>query len=229
MVKERCANKEFGPFDKVVFYLFFLHFIENHFLWKKAWYILENSIYESEVQVYGMHSSQLEIYTDLVKPLVQEVLAGYNCTIFAFVSLIFVYSSYLFWIKCIFVVIIAVIFCSICSYGQTSTGKTYTMEGIHSHEADLDWKADTTAGIIPRALQHVFSQLEKQVYEKYFKGKEKIFLKYWIIFLCSAKRWLFCSRFLCRIVQWGIIWFIRKIRYWTNTITVIWRSYSKGG
>ena len=43
------------------------------------------------------------------------------------------------------------------SYGQTGTGKTYTMEGCRG---DID---DSTVGIIPRAIKHVFEELEKLV------------------------------------------------------------------
>lgn len=48
-------------------------------------------------QVFGPASQQKELYDQSVSPIVNEVLEGYNCTIFA--------------------------------YGQTGTGKTYTMEG----------------------------------------------------------------------------------------------------
>lgn len=48
-------------------------------------------------QVFGPKSQQKDVFNHAVVPLVNEVLDGYNCTIFA--------------------------------YGQTGTGKTYTMEG----------------------------------------------------------------------------------------------------
>ena len=47
--------------------------------------------------VFGLDSTQREVYAQAVAPIVDEVLKGFNCTIFA--------------------------------YGQTGTGKTYTMEG----------------------------------------------------------------------------------------------------
>jgi len=47
--------------------------------------------------VFGPQSRQEDLYDQAVVPIVNEVLEGYNCTIFA--------------------------------YGQTGTGKTYTMEG----------------------------------------------------------------------------------------------------
>lgn len=48
-------------------------------------------------QVFGPTSKQRDLYEQVVSPIVNEALEGYNCTIFA--------------------------------YGQTGTGKTYTMEG----------------------------------------------------------------------------------------------------
>lgn len=49
------------------------------------------------MQVFGPKSRQQDVFNHAVVPLVNEVLDGYNCTVFA--------------------------------YGQTGTGKTYTMEG----------------------------------------------------------------------------------------------------
>jgi len=51
----------------------------------------------TNTQVFGPKSQQQDVFNHAVVPLVNEVLDGYNCTIFA--------------------------------YGQTGTGKTYTMEG----------------------------------------------------------------------------------------------------
>lgn len=48
-------------------------------------------------QVFGPSAKQKDLYDQAVIPIVNEVLEGFNCTIFA--------------------------------YGQTGTGKTYTMEG----------------------------------------------------------------------------------------------------
>ena len=49
------------------------------------------------------------------------------------------------------------------SYGQTGTGKTYTMEGERSPVGALSWEQDPLAGIIPRALHQLFEQLSTQV------------------------------------------------------------------
>lgn len=51
----------------------------------------------SWMQVFGPSARQKDLYEQAVVPIVNEVLEGFNCTIFA--------------------------------YGQTGTGKTYTMEG----------------------------------------------------------------------------------------------------
>ncbi len=34
-------------------------------------------------KVFGPDSSQIEVYKDVVEPIVDEVLMGYNCTVFA--------------------------------------------------------------------------------------------------------------------------------------------------
>lgn len=49
------------------------------------------------MKVFGPAAQQKDLYEQAVIPIVNEVLEGFNCTIFA--------------------------------YGQTGTGKTYTMEG----------------------------------------------------------------------------------------------------
>lgn len=48
------------------------------------------------------------MYATVVAPLIDEVLAGYNCTVFA--------------------------------YGQTGTGKTFTMVGEEAPELGLSWE-----------------------------------------------------------------------------------------
>ncbi|CAA7271682.1 unnamed protein product [Cyclocybe aegerita] len=77
--------------------------------------------------VFGPEATQSMIYHDVVGPMLNEVLLGYNCTLFA--------------------------------YGQTGTGKTYTMQG------DLAptpmGNPSSHAGIIPRVLFRLFHELEK--------------------------------------------------------------------
>ncbi|XP_067935963.1 kinesin-like protein KIF11-B [Watersipora subatra] len=78
-------------------------------------------------KVFGTTSKQIDVYKSVVEPAIEEVIMGYNCTIFA--------------------------------YGQTGTGKTFTMEGERSAE-HLRWEDDPMAGIVPRSLAHLFERLE---------------------------------------------------------------------
>ncbi|DAZ94548.1 TPA: hypothetical protein N0F65_002200, partial [Lagenidium giganteum] len=72
-------------------------------------------------KVFGQYSTQKDVFRASVKPAVDEALAGYNCTVFA--------------------------------YGQTGTGKTYTMQGDLSPEKE-------GAGIIPRSVRYIFDSLQ---------------------------------------------------------------------
>ena len=51
------------------------------------------------------------------------------------------------------------------SYGQTGTGKTFTMEGERSDDPSISWEDDPLTGIIPRALANIFDALTKQEVE----------------------------------------------------------------
>uniref|UniRef100_A0A0E0EP06 Kinesin-like protein n=1 Tax=Oryza meridionalis TaxID=40149 RepID=A0A0E0EP06_9ORYZ len=73
-------------------------------------------------KVFGPTAKQRDLYDQAIIPIVNEVLEGFNCTIFA--------------------------------YGQTGTGKTYTMEVVQRLPAD--------AGVIPRAVKQIFDTLESQ-------------------------------------------------------------------
>ena len=77
-------------------------------------------------KAFGPATHQEQLYEQAISPIVDEVLDGFNCTIFA--------------------------------YGQTGTGKTYTMEG----ELKDVKKAGITehCGVIPRAVDHIFNKLE---------------------------------------------------------------------
>ncbi|KAK4538815.1 hypothetical protein CDCA_CDCA20G4840 [Cyanidium caldarium] len=81
-------------------------------------------------RVFGPSATQAAVYDTLVRPIVSDSIAGYNCTIFA--------------------------------YGQTGAGKTYTMEGErHAHSGQSgSSRDDPLAGIIPRAIRHIFSELQ---------------------------------------------------------------------
>ncbi|KAJ0416935.1 P-loop containing nucleoside triphosphate hydrolase protein [Aspergillus carlsbadensis] len=75
-------------------------------------------------KVFSAAADQLIVYEDVVLPVVTEMLAGYNCTIFA--------------------------------YGQTGTGKTYTMSGDMTDTLGI---LSDNAGIIPRVLYSLFDKL----------------------------------------------------------------------
>ncbi|GLT89628.1 hypothetical protein SLE2022_076050 [Rubroshorea leprosula] len=78
-------------------------------------------------KVFGPKAQQRTIYDQAIVPIVNEVLDGFNCTVFA--------------------------------YGQTGTGKTYTMEGgMRNKGGDLP----AEAGVIPRAVRQIFDTLEAQ-------------------------------------------------------------------
>uniref|UniRef100_T1IQI6 Kinesin-like protein n=1 Tax=Strigamia maritima TaxID=126957 RepID=T1IQI6_STRMM len=77
-------------------------------------------------KVFPPHSEQIDVYKTVVQPLLDEVLTGYNCTVFA--------------------------------YGQTGTGKTFTMEGAPCIGV-RNWEDESKAGIIPRCLHHLFEEL----------------------------------------------------------------------
>ncbi|KAK2747384.1 kinesin motor protein cin8 [Onygenales sp. PD_40] len=76
-------------------------------------------------KVFSPAADQAIIYEDVVAPILNEMLSGYNCTIFA--------------------------------YGQTGTGKTYTMSGDMNDALGL---LSDAAGIIPRVLYSLFKKLE---------------------------------------------------------------------
>ncbi|KAL4930402.1 putative kinesin family protein (BimC) [Aspergillus undulatus] len=75
-------------------------------------------------KVFSAAADQVAVYEDVVLPIVTEMLAGYNCTIFA--------------------------------YGQTGTGKTYTMSGDMTDTLGI---LSDHAGIIPRVLYSLFAKL----------------------------------------------------------------------
>ncbi|XP_072095438.1 kinesin-like protein KIF11 [Mobula birostris] len=80
--------------------------------------------------VFGPTAKQIDVYKSVVYPILDEVIMGYNCTIFA--------------------------------YGQTGTGKTFTMEGERSQSEQFTWEEDPLAGIIPRTLHQIFERLAAQ-------------------------------------------------------------------
>ncbi|KAF5130713.1 Kinesin-like protein bimC [Metarhizium anisopliae] len=85
---------------------------------------LSNKSYAFD-RVYSAAADQVMVFDDTVRPILDEMLAGYNCTIFA--------------------------------YGQTGTGKTYTMSGDMTETLGI---LSDQAGIIPRVLHELFNQLK---------------------------------------------------------------------
>ncbi|RMZ56159.1 hypothetical protein APUTEX25_004583, partial [Auxenochlorella protothecoides] len=89
---------------------------------------LPSEVADAECMLAAMNWLGLEerLYDSTVAPLVEEMLEGFNCTIFA--------------------------------YGQTGTGKTYTMTGGDLAQGSAEMT--DSAGVIPRAIHQVFSYLE---------------------------------------------------------------------
>ena len=52
--------------------------------------------------------------------------------------------------------------CTVFAYGQTGTGKTHTMSGAHDAECDV---LSSEAGVIPRAMSHIFEHLKSKELE----------------------------------------------------------------
>ncbi|KAI9833904.1 MAG: hypothetical protein M1819_003413 [Sarea resinae] len=94
---------------------------------------LSNKTYHFD-KVFSPAADQAMIYEDVVTPILDEMLQGFNCTIFA--------------------------------YGQTGTGKTYTMSGDMSDTLGL---LSDAAGIIPRVLYALFNRLEVEEAESSVK------------------------------------------------------------
>ncbi len=90
---------------------------------------ISNKTYHFD-KVFSPAADQTIIYEDVVAPILNEMLTGYNCTIFA--------------------------------YGQTGTGKTYTMSGDMTETFGL---LSDAAGIIPRVLYSLFQKLESDEVE----------------------------------------------------------------
>ncbi|XVF76179.1 hypothetical protein PTKIN_Ptkin13bG0245800 [Pterospermum kingtungense] len=82
-------------------------------------------------KVFGPSARQSDLYEQGLVPIVNEVLEGFNCTIFA--------------------------------YGQTGTGKTYTMEGdCKRAKTGPNGELPAGAGVIARAVKQIFDTLESQ-------------------------------------------------------------------
>lgn len=90
---------------------------------------ISNKTYQFD-KVFSPAADQTIIFEDVVAPVLDEMLTGFNCTIFA--------------------------------YGQTGTGKTYTMSGDMTDTLGL---LSDAAGIIPRVLYSLFQKLDSDEVE----------------------------------------------------------------
>ncbi|KAH3902605.1 Kip1p SCDLUD_000185 [Saccharomycodes ludwigii] len=85
-------------------------------------------------KVFGAESDQEKVYQDIAQSYIDEMLQGYNCTVFA--------------------------------YGQTGTGKTYTMTGditnYYLNSTTDEIVLSEHSGIIPRILVDLFKNLNKK-------------------------------------------------------------------
>ncbi|KAJ4345169.1 Kinesin- motor protein [Ascochyta clinopodiicola] len=93
---------------------------------------LNNKTYQFD-KVFSSAADQGMVFDEVVTPIIDEVLDGFNCTIFA--------------------------------YGQTGTGKTYTMTGDISDVLPLP----DAAGIVPRVLYDLFRKLDLEETESSVK------------------------------------------------------------
>ncbi|KAF0989866.1 hypothetical protein HZS_7409, partial [Henneguya salminicola] len=103
---------------------------------------IDNKLFTFD-HTFHPNTDQLSIYETVAKPLVTDLLSGYNSTIFV--------------------------------YGQTSSGKTYTMEG--------DFDENNKRGIIPRIIQDIFAY----IYEMDENLELHIKVSYFEIYLDSIR------------------------------------------
>jgi len=105
-------------------------------------------------RVFGPETSQSQVYEEVVHPLIEEVIMGYNCTIFAYVTPL---SPSLSLPVCWAWESSSLVF--VLRYGQTGTGKTHTMEGSNWDNDEISIEDNPGAGIIPRVLHNLFRVL----------------------------------------------------------------------
>ena len=93
-------------------------------------------------RVFSSQTGQQDVYQTMGLPVVQNVMKGYNGSIIA--------------------------------YGQTGTGKTHTMEGFifgssfsentnKGQTSGKEGNIGTEGGIVPRAVETIFSEIEEQI------------------------------------------------------------------
>lgn len=96
--------------------------------------------------VFGPTTTQQHLFETVCRPVVDEVLQGYNCTIFA--------------------------------YGQTGTGKTFTMEGLSKSKKAIHFNAGTGGQINFSAFQMLFASICELLFftQASFLDRSKLFL-----------------------------------------------------
>ena len=99
-------------------------------------------------KVFGPKSQQLEVYRSVVEPLIEQVGNQVRVLSLSFTFMLQVMMGYN---------------CTVFAYGQTGTGKTFTMEGGEQrNDPGISWDSDPTSGIIPRSLAQIFDDLNAQ-------------------------------------------------------------------
>ena len=91
--------------------------------------------------VFGFESKQVDIYNETARPIVDFVLEGYNGRPSNMSTCALIVHQALLTLGTIF------------AYGQTGTGKTYTMEGERT--------VAEKRGIIPNSFAHIFGHIAK--------------------------------------------------------------------
>jgi hypothetical protein len=79
---------------------------------EQQWFVMLDYVLKIHSCLNFLFVFQIDVYMSVVHPIIREVLAGYNCTVFA--------------------------------YGQTGTGKTFTMEGEKSNDVSISWDTVST-------------------------------------------------------------------------------------
>jgi len=79
---------------------------------EQQWFVMLDYVLKIHSCLNFLFVFQIDVYMSVVHPIIREVLAGYNCTVFA--------------------------------YGQSGSGKTFTMEGAKSNDVSISWDAVST-------------------------------------------------------------------------------------
>ena len=119
-------------------------------------------------RVFGTNSAQQDVYKSVVGPLIKQVLQGIDNKVLFFCLGLYSFDnlkkscsnflSFSWYVGHVHILIFLTGYnCTVFAYGQTGTGKTYTMEGLG--EIRGSWENDPNAGIIPRSMSDLFDGL----------------------------------------------------------------------